>query len=110
MKKRVRKKLFKGEFKEMGFHIRFRFVEEMTDEDLETVLNQFLTEAIENNGLDFGGSGHHEWIGFVSLEQRGSVTEEQRKTVADWLGAHEKVVEHDLSDLRDTWHDNRPWP
>lgn len=110
MKKRIRKKLFLKEFRELGFHVRFRFAEDMTDEDLETQLDQFLTEVIEKQGLDFGGSGHHEWIGFVALDRRGSVTEEQRKSVADWLAGNAKVVEHDLSDLRDAWNDNRPWP
>lgn len=109
MKKRLRKKLCKGEFKELGFYVYFRLPEDMADEDLDTFLDRFFTEALESNGLGFGGSGHHEWEGFVAVDRRGSVTEEQRRHVDDWLKNHPQVVEHQISELRDAWYDTRGW-
>lgn len=110
MKKRLRKKLRKGEFQEMGFYIRFRLPEDLGEEDLDAFLNQFLTEAIDVQELDFGGGGRHEWEGFVVLNRRGSATEEHRNQVAAWLKAHPQVLEHQLSELRDVWYDTRDWP
>ena len=94
MKKRLRKKLRKGEFQEMGFYIRFRLPEDLGEEDLDAFLDQFLTEAIDAQELDFGGGGRHEWQGFVVLNRRGSATEEHRKHVDGWLSSHPQVLEH----------------
>jgi len=110
MRKRLRKKLYMGEFKEMGFHVRFRLAENLGEEDLNMFFDQFVTEIIEANDLYFGGGGNQEWQGFVGLNRRGSVTEEQRNQVSTWLGNHPQVVEHEVSDLRDVWYDSRDWP
>jgi uncharacterized protein len=110
MKKRLRKKLRVGEFKEMGFYVRFRLAENLSEEDLNAFLDQFLDEVIMPRDLYFGGGGHLEWQGFVGLILRGSATEEHRNQVATWLGGHPQVLEHELSDLRDAWYDTRDWP
>ena len=111
MKKRLRKKLFKGEFREMGFYLRFRLSEEITEEQLDAFLDQFLGEAIEANGLEFGGGGgRNEWQGFVALNRRGSVTDEHRQQVGRWLAEHPRVLDHEIGELRDAWYDSAPWP
>jgi uncharacterized protein len=110
LKKRLRKKLHKGEFQEMGFYVRFRLPEDLGEDDLDAFLDQFLNEAIEAHELDFGGGGHHEWQGFVALNKPGSATEEHRSQVAAWLKGHPRVLEHQLSELRDVWYDTRDWP
>jgi uncharacterized protein len=110
MKKRLRKKLYVGEFKEMGFYVRFRLAENLSEEDLNAFLDQFLNEVIEAHGLYFGGGGHREWQGFVGLNRRGSATEEHRNQVDSWLGSHPQVQDRELSDLRDVWYDSRDWP
>lgn len=104
MKKRIRKKLHRGEFKEMGFCVSFRVQESMTDEELDLFLDKFLSEAIEAQGMEFGGSGYKDWQGFVSLSGRGSVTEEQLNSVEAWLAAHPSVEEHKVSALVDSWY------
>ncbi len=81
----------------------------MSDQDVETFLGQFLTEAIEANGLDFGGGGNHEWQGIVTLDRRGSVTEEQRKLVGDWLERHSRVTGHEVGEFLDAWHGTCEW-
>lgn len=106
MKKRLRKKLRVGEFKELGFYVRFRLPEDISDDELDTVLDQFIEVAIEGNGLEFGGGGDTEWEGFVAVNGRGSVTEDQREKVIAWLSGNPKIVEHEVSELIDAWHDS----
>lgn len=109
MKKRLRKKLCKGEYKEMGFYVRFSLAEDMSEADLEAFLDLFFTEALESRGLGFGGGGNHEWEGFVAVDGRGSVSEEQRQEVESWLANQPRVRSHEVSDLRDAWYDKRGW-
>lgn len=109
MKKRLRKKRRVGEFKEFGFCIRFQLDENMSLTDVESFLDEFLTEAIEANELDFGGGGNHDWQGFVTLERRGSVTEEQRKLVNEWLDRHPQVQQHQVGEFLDAWYGTCEW-
>lgn len=103
MKKRLRKKLHLREFKEMGFLVRFRITSEADDDRLTTLLDDFL-EMIESAGMGFGGGGNHEWEGFVTRMERGSVTEEQRLQVDRWLGECSEITEHEVGPLEDAWH------
>ena len=57
MKKRLRKKLHKGEFQEFGFNLEFD-LKETNDEDFDKFLDDFIRDAIEGNGLECGGGGH----------------------------------------------------
>lgn len=98
-----------GEFKELGFCVRFQLDENLSDQDVETFLEQFLGEAIEANGLDFGGGGNHQWQGFVTLDRRGSVTEEQRKLLGEWLDRHPQVQSHEVSEFLDAWYGTCEW-
>ena len=87
MKKRLRKKLYRGEFQELGFKLWFRLKANVTGEAVDSLLDEFISEAIAKAGLQFGGGGRAEWEGFVTLERRGSVTPEQREQVTNWLAA-----------------------
>jgi uncharacterized protein YggL (DUF469 family) len=53
--RRLRKKLHLDEFQEFGFEILFLLPENLGSEKLDNFSHQFLVEAIENNGLLFGG-------------------------------------------------------
>ncbi len=57
MKKRLRKKLRRGEFQELGFEVRFRAVDDLSDEAFDNVADAFISQAIEANGLICGGGG-----------------------------------------------------
>ena len=58
VKKRLRKKRRVGEFQEFGFGAGFRFSDLLTMEARNNLLNRFIEEAIEKNGLQFGGGFH----------------------------------------------------
>jgi uncharacterized protein YggL (DUF469 family) len=97
LRRRLRKKIRKGEFRELGFEIAFR-VSKRRDE----LLDRFILEAIEGNGLLFGGS---EIGGFAtSAVDRGSATDDQRDRVRAWLEAQPEITGISIGDLRDAWH------
>lgn len=107
MKKRLRKKLHRGEFKELGFYLHFSLPEDLTEEQLDGFVNQFFTEVIEAQRLDYTGSGGVQWQGFVTSLGPSSTMEQQRAEVAGWLQNHAQVLHHEVGELRDAWHDPR---
>ena len=105
MKKRLRKKKHLGEFQELGFRVRFRFPADLPTAECNRLLEEWVTQAVEGNGLLLGGGGGADvWEGFVTKEGRGSATEEHRLLVTSWLGAHPLVLEYTVSPLVDAWH------
>lgn len=101
--KRFRKKFHRGEFKEFGFALSFDF--ELNNKDRNDLLDKFIHEAIEANGLVFGGGGgNNTWEGFVTLDaDRGSVSEIQREKVIGWLSKNSMIRQYEVSFLRDAW-------
>jgi uncharacterized protein YggL (DUF469 family) len=105
MKKRLRKKKHLGEFQEFGFEVSCRFNSELSDEQFEQFIDTFLQEAIESNGLSFGGGGDkQEWKGFVTLDRSGSATEEHRINVSKWLESRPEVIYIKVDSLVDAWY------
>ena len=76
MKKRLRKKLHRGEFQEFGFCVSFDLVPGLAVEERNQVLDEFI-DMIEKHGLQFGGGGRDTWEGFVGLHSRGTETSQQ---------------------------------
>jgi uncharacterized protein len=106
MRRRFRKKKHCGEFLELGFEVKFRFVPGLPDAERNETLDRFVTEAIEGNGLVIGGGGTVEMEFFVTLDKRGgSVTERQRQRVEDWLAKCPRITAPEVGPLRDAWHD-----
>lgn len=102
--RRLRKKLHLDEFREFGFKISFSLPENLDSEKLDNFFDQFLVEAIENNGLVFGGGVGENSGGFVTLGKRGSATEEHRERVKNWLSVHPMVADIQIGELVDAWH------
>lgn len=104
MKRRLRKKLRTGEFRELGFHVRFAFAPEISSEDSDEVHDAFIAEAIEGNELHFGGGGDRVFEGFVTCARgRSSVDEDRREAVRRWLAEHPLVNEVEVGDFVDAW-------
>jgi hypothetical protein len=105
MKKRLRKKLHKGEFQELGFEVRFRTTDSISDNDFDSLVDAFIDQAIEGNGLMCGGGGKKpEWSVFVTLDRRGSAMEGHRQAVQKWLTARSEVKEVEVGPLVDAWY------
>ena len=88
MRKRLRKKKRLGEFQE--------FVAELSamlkaDVDFETFLDDFIRDAIEANGLAFGGGGISPRLdGLVELGRRDAYAESFSRLKA-WLEADPRI-------------------
>ncbi|MBW1787097.1 MAG: DUF469 family protein [Deltaproteobacteria bacterium] len=106
MNKRLRKKKRLGEFREFGFKAGFRFSDQLTTEARNHLLEKFIKEAIEKNGLQYGGGGGgNEWNGFVALNKlRGSTRQRHRKAVERWFIHEAAVKEYYLTDMIDAWY------
>lgn len=92
--------------------ISFMLPENVAYEIQDDFFDQFIAEAIENNGLFFGGGigGGHSG-GFVTAPNRqgkGSITEEHRALVRSWLAAQPLVTDIQVGELVDAWGE-LPW-
>jgi len=98
---RLRKKLRVGEFQEFGFGTQVQLKSELPDEAIGSFVDDFLAQAIEPRGLDFGG-----WAdsGFVAKASRGSATEDDRAAVLAWLQQRPEVKSAKVSELVDAWN------
>jgi len=106
LKKRIRKKLHKGEFQEFGFRVLVRMKEDLTSEARETLLDEFILQAIETKGLLFGGGTDElELRGFVTRAGCGSATDAHRGEVEGWLKDRLEVIEAEIGNLVDAWYE-----
>jgi uncharacterized protein len=103
MKKRLRKKLHKGEFQEFGFDIDIQFQQSFTKEEFNNLLDNFI-EMIENQGLMFGGSfGKLTVEGFISAE-KGSVTEIHKEEIENWIKSKGDIILSFRIEKKDAWY------
>ena len=102
MRKRLRKKLRLGEFREFCFPISFE-TPALSNADREQLCDDFL-EFLEANRLAFGGRVHDKWNGIVQFEYRGTATEEHRQLVRAWLNGNPQITEVQIGELVDAWH------
>lgn len=69
--------------------------------DAESLLSRFVTEAIEAHGLAVGGNPLADDGCVISMYARGSVSEELRQRVIDWLGAQQDIISYQAGPLGD---------
>ena len=105
MNRRLQKKKRVGEFREFGFPVRFGFSEQLSFEERNSLLDRWIRSAVEANRLQFGGGGGSNiWEGFVTLEGRGSATDDHRRIVDQWLSKEPRVLQHEVGPLIDAWY------
>ncbi|MDF2152542.1 YggL family protein [Vibrio sp. CAU 1672] len=99
-KRRIRKKLFLGEFAVLGFEISCQT--DISDFDrYDAFVDEFI-DFIDGLDLCFGGGGLEHFEGFLcSTERYTSVNEEQKAQVVAWLEARPEVSGVQASDLVD---------
>ncbi|WP_083941229.1 YggL family protein [Pseudoduganella violaceinigra] len=103
--KRQLKKLHLGEFQELGFMVEAQLVGSPTSAEQNALLHAFLEEAIEANGLAFGGGYNDDFGGFVvSNKAYGKVEESHRTLVQEWLNKQSKLSGVKVGELRDAWY------
>lgn len=103
MKKRLRKKLHKGEFQEFGFQMEVIFDPPLSDEVNDEYIDRFLN-MIEARTLEVGGGlGPDRWDGFIA-GRKGSAKNEDRDQVQKWIDENLKPKLIRMEELRDVWN------
>jgi uncharacterized protein len=103
MKKRLRKKLHKGEFQEFGFGILIQFKQTISFDKKEIFIDDFI-ELIEELNLLFGGGGSELTLeGFITAE-KGSVTNLDENKISSWLESKSDIVESFKIEKKDAWN------
>ncbi len=105
--RRLRKKLCVDEFQELGLELNLDLKDDLSVEEIDAFLDQFILEALEANGLTYVGG---EDFGLVCLAERGSVSEEQRTAVESWLKGRSELSKVEVSPLVDAWYSDKPIP
>ena len=97
--RRLRKKIRVGEFQEYGFWITFMLPNEKDTDAEFAFARRFIVEALNKQGLIFGGPIGEKTNGFATLKERGSVTDTHRQVVKDWLSAKQNVTNIVIGEL-----------
>lgn len=61
------KKMYIDEFQELGFFVQWIFLEGIGVDVIDEIVDVFIDEVIEVNGLVFDGSGYLQWEGLICL-------------------------------------------
>ena len=102
---RQRKKKHVGEFQELGFMVEAKLATPLSEQERDAFLGRFLAEAIEANGLGFGGGLNEEFEGFVVSEKPyGKVDESQRALIITWLNQQSVLTDVQVGPVRDAWY------
>ncbi|QFU21806.1 DUF469 family protein [Shewanella eurypsychrophilus] len=100
--RRLRKKLRVDEFQEFGFDINWSFDKSVSEEQIDTLVDEFINEVIDPRQLGFHGGGHKEWEGIIATQEIGKCTEEDRAAASDfWQG--KAVSNVTVGELYDIW-------
>jgi uncharacterized protein YggL (DUF469 family) len=100
--RRLRKKLRVDEYQELGFDIAWKLPDDTDSISIDTFIVKFFNEAIEPNGLGFGGEGDVLWHGIICTQTLGKCTEEHRTTIEKWLTDNGAATVK-VSELYDVW-------
>ncbi len=103
MKKRLRKKRHLGEFAEWGTPIS---IVRTHKGDFDSFLDNFIEQAIERNGLYFGGGGKEDYLdGVIELGKKSDGPEERLKKILEWLANHKDIESYVIGNMIDLWHE-----
>lgn len=98
--KRLRKKLYIGEFTEYGFEYTAELAAPLNREQEEALLDCILRELIEPNQLILGGGVTG---GFVA-RFKSSATDEDRHKLETWFKQRKEYKHVDVSALKNAWY------
>lgn len=106
MKKRLRKKLHKGEFKELGFTIKGTLCEDRTMDEIDKFFDDAIDFIVSQGTEMGGGTCGKRFEFFITLAKRGSVSEEQRETILKWFKSYHLVETVEAKKLVDAWYND----
>ena len=92
MKKRLRKKLHRGEFRELGFSFDAKFKADTEMQVVEAWLQE-LASLLNAHSLEMGGGWNSNVCGGFITRERGSVTPVEQDIVRKWFEEHGQNLE-----------------
>ena len=102
MKRRLRKKLGKGEFKKFGFKLNIHLTKALEPAEEEKFADEFIVDVVEANGLEaFGVLDQKEFFLFVTDETEKEPNPKAVEAVEKWLKSNELVDKFDKGELED---------
>ena|SRR5437879_4311170 len=104
MRKRLRKKLRRGEFVERGFAVAFTLAAPAGSDAALDIIDALLAQVIEPGGLAFYGGGGQLWSAFIKSFGRGSVSAADRDSVLAWLRSRADIADVRAGPLIDSWN------
>lgn len=103
--RRQRKKLRIGEFRELGFSVSSELRAPLDDQQRDALVDLFLAECIEANGMLFGGGINETLDGYVTADgNRSSATDRHREIVGSWIASRPEFSSADIAPLSDAWY------
>ena len=102
MRRRLRKKLHRGEFTELGFEVMAELDVDIGQEQRFAFLDRFI-DAVEARQLGFGGGGSTPFAGFVGRLGPGSASDADREALEAFLASDPAVIRHQVGPLVDAW-------
>jgi len=100
MRKRLKKKLHKGLFKEYGFYLSAKYKE---GEDFDKISDDLL-EFLEQNKMYCGGGVTPDLSVFITVGTKDLDPEEKRLSVIAWCESSSDIVSHQAGQLLDCWN------
>jgi uncharacterized protein len=93
MRKRLRKKLHRAEYREFGFDLDWKFSGGLEEQQVESFWDD-LIEFVEQRGLILGGGGNQEAGGvFITKSRAPGADTDDRAAVLSWVQQQPKVAE-----------------
>jgi len=101
MNRRLRKKLYLGEFAIMGFEFSCS-IDDIEEEKVNDFFSELLTFLQSNNMLFSGGGTKDNFGGYVTSQQRyGSLTDSDGEALSKWLTSAAGVSDVKIENLTD---------
>lgn len=106
MKKRLRKKKHRCEFREWGRQL---VIARTRKEGFGEFLDSFLMEAIDAHGCRCGGCGKEDGLDVVvELGRASDDPDGKLRGITAWLDGRNDVASYRIGPLFDLWHDDCP--
>ncbi|WP_099289873.1 50S ribosome-binding protein YggL [Butyricimonas sp. Marseille-P3923] len=106
MRKRLRKKLHKGEFQELGFSFEAVIKENVDDNGFDAWMNE-LGKLLNQMDLNMIGSVYSGVCGGTITRQQGCVTLKEWELLSAWLREHDQIFDQVIvGKLEDLWRDD----
>ncbi len=106
MKRRLRKKLHKGEFKEWAFRLDFNLKIEDDSPEMEQFIDDFILNGVVAHGMLCNGAIGKESHQIIEAQDARTTGAEHIAAIKAWMESHPMVESFTVGELKDAWYDS----